>query len=122
MNMENDEYTETSRRATTMEIVRVSEQLKQVLVDTGDVDKLGRPIKKYLDGWSDDRIADEIGNAFPRSSVRRIRQQVYGKIRGAVKPEKEEILPPIQQINRKLAKLQSQIEYLAGQLGVKFPM
>ncbi len=121
--MENDDeyHTETIRRATTMEIVRISEQLKLVLVDTGDVDKLGRPIKKYLDGWSDDRIADEVGNAFPRSSVRRIRQEVYGRLRGAVKKEKEEILPPFAQLNRKLARMQETIDFIVAELGISLP-
>ncbi len=94
------------RTATVQEIVAVNDLLKSVLTRAGKFDPAGKEMWKYIDGWNDDKVMAEMGNNFPRSVVRRIRQQMYGLVRGVVKEDKT-VGKPL-----RLNKLNKQIEQL----------
>ncbi len=108
--MVNDDH--TFRKATTKEIILVSEYLKQHLLPSGNKDADGKTIYRFADGWSDERIANEVAHKFPTNTVLRIRREIYGNIIGAVKDK------PTLTTEQRLHCLEAKVDLLFTRLGI----
>ena len=63
------------RKATTTEIIAMNKLLGENLTKLAD----GRV--HYLEAWSDERVAKEVNEELSSNTARRIRQEVYGKLK-----------------------------------------
>lgn len=93
----------TSRKASTTEVVRISQLLAMHLTSTGD------GFYAYEDGWSDSKIIEEVAGDLSAAVAARIRRELYGDLRRTA------TTPPNLEI--RVAKLEESFAKLAKALG-----